>query len=285
MIRKISILSIFVACFMIFMTSHMYAKGEARSTAQPVPGVSAPIPETITADAWGIFDPKTGDVVVGDNIQTTHQIASVTKLFTAAVVMVSEKKDEEFEIILSDVYTEGRAGKLIAGTKTTSYGLLFPLLLESSNDAGTAISRHLGTTFQASINGIIQTLSLSKTNISEATGLSSKNVSTVSDLAVFYAYLKSTHPHILDITELYTYIDERTGYGNSNPARTLSSFTGGKQGYTDEAGRTFVGTFTLPGTSTELGIVLLKSTDLLSDIEDIIAYAKSRQTTSDILLP
>lgn len=285
MIRKISILSIFVACFMIFMTSHMYAKGEARSTIQPERVVSTPMPETITADAWGIFDPKTGEVVVGKNIQMPHKIASVTKLFTAAVVMESEKKDEEFEIISSDVNTEGRAGKLIAGTKTTSYDLLFPLLLESSNDAGTAISRHVGASFQASIDDIIQTLKLSKTSISEATGLSSKNVSTISDLAVFYAYLKSEYPHILDITELYTYIDERTGYGNSNPARTLSSFTGGKQGYTDEAGRTFVGTFTLPETSIEIGIVLLKSKDLLNDIQDIIAYSKSSQTTSDILVP
>ncbi len=270
---------------MVFMTSHLNAKSESRTLPQTITRSGVPIPETITTDAWGIFDPKTGKVIGGNNTKNVHQIASVTKLFTGAVVMMSDKKDETFEIIATDVHTEGRSGKIVAGIKTTPYDLLFPLLIESSNDAGTAIARHLGSAFEVGVAGIIQSLELSNTTIVEPTGLSSKNVSTVSDLARFYAYLKESHPHILDITELNTYIDERTGYGNSNPARTLSSFIGGKQGYTDEAGRTFVGTFTLPGSSTEIGIVLLKSQNLLSDIADILAYAESSQGTSGILLP
>jgi D-alanyl-D-alanine carboxypeptidase len=209
----------------------------------------------------------------------------VTKLFTALAVMESDKKDEEFSIIASDMHTEGRAGKLVAGTKTTLYDLLFPLLIESSNDAGVAISRYMGPMFMDSIQKTLESQSLAHTRIVEPTGLSPKNISTVRDLAVFYAYVHKNHPHVLDITELYTYIDEHTGYGNSNPARKFSSFSGGKQGYTDEAGKTFVGTFMVSNSGKEIGIVLLKSSDLLEDIEHILVYAESITNTSDILVP
>jgi D-alanyl-D-alanine carboxypeptidase len=61
---------------------------------------------------------------------------------------------------------------------------------------------------------------------------------------------------------------------NNNPGRTFSNFTGGKQGYTPEAGKTFVGSFELPNAQGEIGIVLLRSTDLKTDIGRLLASLK-----------
>lgn len=238
---------------------------------------------TLTTDTWGIFDPKTGEVIAGNNLDTPRPIASVTKLFTAETVIRSQKKDEEFTITYNDVYTEGRAGKLVSGEQVTPYALLFPLLIESSNDAAEAIKRHLGSEYTESLESLTTNLSLSHTRISDASGLSPLNVSTVHDLSEFFAYLKTTHPHILDITQLNTYIGPRTGYINNNPAHRLETFRGGKQGYTDEAHRTFVGTFAVGEKNTEIGVVLLRSDDLLTDLETLLAYGKSLEETSDIM--
>ena len=240
-------------------------------------------PENLSTSTWGIFDPSTGVVLAGNNTSTREPIASVTKLFTAEAVVRSLRKNEEFPVALSDVLTEGRAGKLSYGDTVTPYSLLFPLLIESSNDAAVAINRYLGTEYTDAVSSLTSTLALSNTEIHEPTGLSPKNVSTVEDLTRFFVYLRGSHPHIIDITRLYEYIGLKTGYVNSDPARKLKNFTGGKQGYTDEAGRTFIGTFTLEEGGGEIGIVVLGSTNLMSDIESLLAYGAKVRNTSGIM--
>ena len=284
MFKKISLFGAIFLVVAVFVTARIHAESSGVVYSDVVSELPTP-PESLTTDMWGIFDPETGSLIGGDNTRVSSPIASLTKLVTAVAVMQSAQKDESFEIIASDVNTEGRAGKLQVGVMTTPYELLFPLLLESSNDAGVAIGRRLGEGFGKSKDALIDSLSLSQTYIYEPTGLSEKNVSTVADLAVFFSYLKKSYPHIVDITTLDTYIDSRTGYGNSNPIHTLPNFVGGKQGYTNEAGRTFVGTFRVPNTATEIGVVVLQSDDLESDIKAILSYAERLSDDSDILKP
>lgn len=221
--------------------------------------------QPLTAHAWALFDTTTGEVIGGEQVDTALPIASITKLFTAFVVMHSPRKDEAFSIRESDVDTNGRAGKLSAGEIVTPYTLLFPLLIESSNDAGVAIARYLDREYVQSVNNLVTEEGLTATHIVDPSGLSADNVSTPRELARFFVTLKHTYPHTIDITRLRMYIGTHSGYVNNNPASALSSFRGGKHGYTDEAGRTFIGTFELHE-GKEIGIVLLGSSDLLHDI-------------------
>jgi D-alanyl-D-alanine carboxypeptidase len=225
----------------------------------------------ISADAWGVFDPITGALYAGMDVDTARPIASVAKLFTAYAVLESPKKYESFTITESDVATEGRSGKLRAGEVMTPYGLLFPLLIESSNDAGTAIQRALEPTFLQSMYSLRDSLQLTDTNIVDSSGLSSKTVSSVRDLARFYSYVYTAVPHAIDITRLSYYISTSTGYYNNNTLHAEENFLGGKHGYTDEAGKTFVGMFTVPGTEQPIGLVLLKSDHLTDDVHHILS--------------
>ncbi len=267
-----SIMFIAVASVGILVSHVIYFKDLQRDLAG---SVVLHEPTELTTDTWGIFDPKTGEIIEGNNTHSPRPIASVTKLFTAYAALESDKREEPTTITWADLGTEGRAGKLYYGEKTTPEALLFPLLIESSNDAGEAIKRTLGREFSDSIDQVKNELALEHTTIVDASGLSAHNVSEVSDLARFYSYVRKTHPHIIDITQLRMYISEDAGLINNNPARTLESFTGGKHGYTDEAGRTFVGTFTVTPDGKEVGVVLLGSKDLLKDINATLAYAKS----------
>ncbi|HEU4677190.1 MAG TPA: serine hydrolase [Candidatus Paceibacterota bacterium] len=230
-------------------------------------------PAGLTTDTWGIFDPATGELIAGEHASDARPIASVAKLFTAYAVMASEKRDDLVTISAGDVATEGRAGKLYVGERMTPYKLLFPMLIESSNDAAEAARRTLGVDFTKNVTNIESDLGLKNTTLADGAGLSPKSVSSVEDLSRFYAHLKKTYPHVLDITRLNMYIDDHTGYVNNDPARSLTTFEGGKNGYTDEAARTFVGTFSKDGA--EVGIVLLGSTDIVRDIERLLAFRKS----------
>lgn len=226
----------------------------------------------LSTNVWGLFDPKTGRVLTGNNTDRVQPIASITKLFTAYAALASNDTDVPLIVNWNDLYTEGRAGKLTHGERVTPRELLFPLLLESSNDAGEAIKRVLANEFTILIDRLLVDLELIHTKIVDGSGLSAENVSTAEELATFYSYLKTAYPHILDITQLRMYITEENGWVNNDPARELQSFTGGKHGFTNEAGRTFIGTFRYSSGEGEIGIVLLGSEDLLSDITVLLAY-------------
>jgi serine-type D-Ala-D-Ala carboxypeptidase (penicillin-binding protein 5/6) len=226
--------------------------------------------------AWGLFDPETGEVIDGKNIEASLPIASITKLFTAYAISKSNTLDSVVSIEWSDLLTEGSAGNLSYGETFTVRELLFPMLLESSNDAAEALYRTHGDTLSFSNKSLIESLSLDGTHIVDASGLGNKNVSSVIDLARFYAHLKKNAPYTINITKVPMYvIDDSHGWVNNNPGREVPSFTGGKHGYTDAAARTFVGTFTLEN-GHEVGLVILGSEGLKSDIESLLAYARER---------
>ncbi len=281
---KILLLGLLSMTVLIFSIATLFQKVETSVVLESSIAQLPPLAD-LTTDTWGVFDPETGQVLAGNNTDVTLPIASVTKLFTAEAVLQSSKQDDVFMVGQSDIMAEGRAGKLVAGSKVTPYELLYPLLVESSNDAAVAIERYLGDEFTNTVDTLTNELNLEHTVILEPSGLSAENVSTVHDLSLFYSYMRREHPHVLDITQLNMYINEHTGYVNNNPARSLSNFSGGKQGYTEAAKRTFVGSFKLPHSSHELGIVILQSDDLLHDINALLAHRAHFETQSDILIP
>jgi serine-type D-Ala-D-Ala endopeptidase (penicillin-binding protein 7) len=228
----------------------------------------------VTASGWAVFDPHTGSIRYGNAVDEMKPIASITKLFTAYMVLSSGTGHVTTTITEDDIETEGSFGKLRSGETLSLASLMFPLLLESSNDAGAAIERTFGPLYADSVGGAIHEIGLSSTRIVDGTGLSPDDVSTARDLALFFSYLHATYPHITDITQLRMYITDARGLINNNPARDFSSFLGGKQGYIPEAGKTFVGAFSRAGGKGDVGIVLLGSSDLHSDIDRILQVLK-----------
>lgn len=244
------------------------------SSAQYSPDVLSTESETttdsLTAKSALVLQNDTAEIVLEKDADTVRPIASVTKLFTAHAANSSTLLDTSVLIEWQDFSTEGGAGSLALGESYTLRGLLFPLLLSSSNDAGTAIMRAFGeTAFAAAIQTSLDEAGLGKTRIADGSGLSSQNVSTARELATFLTYLETKDPYILDITTLRSYGGEYRGWVNNNPARTYDSFAGGKHGMTPEAGRTFAGFF--EGNDGKMyTVVLLGSSDLQGDLEAIV---------------
>lgn len=212
----------------------------------------------VSARAYEVFDVATGEIIFAVNEDLELPIASVTKLFTAEAVLKSSKLENQITITAADVATEGRAGKLEIGQTYTLRQLLFPLLLESSNDAATAITR------------VIPEINLADKTLTDASGLSAKNVATVKSLALAAREIYQNEPYVFDVTTLKQYVGEYTGWVNNSPVVNEAGYKGGKHGYTAAANHTLIAIFAEPSLNgREIGYVLLDSDDLLTDIKEL----------------
>lgn len=232
--------------------SHGESNEEAEDVAYVFDEVNKP---KIMAKAYVVFDAQTGEIIFSEHADDSLPIASVTKLFTAASLLDTDLLDREVEVTEEDVATEGRAGKLVAGQKIKLRELLFPLLLESSNDAAEAIKKYLPEKEWLNIK------------LSDASGLSDANVATAKALAEETAKLYQEKKYLFDITKLPQYVGEDTGWVNNSPVKDLEGYLGGKHGYTVAANRTLVAFFSEASLGNrELGYVILGSDDVREDI-------------------
>lgn len=224
----------------------------------------------VSADSYIVFDVASGEMLASKGEETSHEMASIVKLFTADTALSIADVEASTTISWRAVSTEGRAGKLQYGEEYRLRELLFPLLLESSNDAAEAIAESYGREkFIEAMNGRRTELGLASTTIVDPSGLSRGNIATAADLKIFVSHLYTEHRHILDITSLTTFIGTKRTWKNTDPVITSEGFIGGKQGYTDSAGRTLAAVFeTRFGDERvrPIGIILLSSDDLVSDV-------------------
>lgn len=224
----------------------------------------------LPAKAYVIFDVKTGQILSSNNPDVVLPIASVTKLITAVTIMNNLPQTATTTITVEDVATEGGAGKLRTGEEYSYHELVFPLLLESSNDAAVAFERVTDGDLVNEMNVFTDSVGAQNTKFSDASGLSSLNVSTASDLALISSHIYKNKPEVFDVTRLSKYIGTYTGWINNNPVLS-ENYLGGKHGYTESALKTIVSIFEEDfGTEKkEIGYVVLGSTDLRADIKTL----------------
>jgi len=247
------------------------------STAQIYEIADTPDPR-LSARSWMVFDLMTGEELYSYKPNTQLPIASITKLMTATVFYEDNDAAATASITWADVAAEGRAGKLQFGDTYTYHELLFPLLLESSNDAAAVIER-VDTDVINRMNDYTDFLPL--TIFDDASGLSDMNRSTAAELRTFIRFLSQEAPHILDITQIEEFYSAENGWINNNPFIDDPSYRGGKHGYTNAANRTAVALFSeeLSNESTRtLGYVVLGSDDLITDMDTLRSHVREHTT-------
>ena len=157
----------------------------------------------ISAHASIIMDAESGKILYERNADDKRQIASLTKLFTATLVMERIKNlDEAVTIDEEAVYAEGtrvgcpRSGvctgvRLKPGEQLTVRQLLMAALMNSANDAAIALGKHMGKTqdgFATIMNERAAELGLSHSHFCTPSGLEpdgheSECYSSASDVA------------------------------------------------------------------------------------------------------
>lgn len=223
-----------------------------------------------------VLDQDTNEVLFSKNPQAVLPIASITKLMTALVVSEAKQPlDEVLSISAEDVDTEkGSRSRLQVGTRLSREEMLHLALMASENRAANALGRHYPgglSAFVMAMNQKASALGMKDTHYVEPTGLSSRNQSSATDLAVL---MREADKHAL-IRQLSTSPNHEVAIGTRNVRfrNTNGLVRGGeweiglqKTGYIAEAGRCLVMQAQLSGR--KLIMVLLDSAGKYSRIGD-----------------
>jgi poly-gamma-glutamate synthesis protein (capsule biosynthesis protein) len=230
----------------------------------------------ISAKTFLIGDLDTGEIILTKNQNEQFPLASVSKLMTAVVASELIKENDIVKISQKTLTTYGQNGNLKTGEKIKISDLIYPLLLESSNDAAEIIAEYFKRDiFIKKMNQTAYKLELSKTNFEDPSGLSPKNQSTVSDMFKLAGYLNQKKPDLLKTTTTRSYLNKNHNWFSNNQFLLEKGYLGGKSGYTDEALQTVISLFSIPlgesGTR-NIAITLLQSKDRFKDVENILKY-------------
>ncbi len=232
----------------------------------------------VTAEAYLVGDLDTGEVILSKNSGKIYPIASVSKLMTALVSIEIPNENEVTKVSSKALSTYGTNGNFRTGENIKTSELIYPLLLESSNDAAEILAEHFGRdNFIKKMNQQAEKLNMSDTAYEDPSGLSSNNKSTPIDIFKLVGYLKKEKENLLNITTKRSYSTKSHNWSSTNQFLHQSGYIGGKSGYTDPARQTVVSLFSLPLSESgdrPVAIILLKSTNRYKDVETIVDYLK-----------
>ena len=225
-----------------------------------------------------VLDATAGHPIYSKAADAVTPIASVTKLMTAMVVIdAAQPLDEVVPIEIADLdLLRGSHSRLRLGMELPRREMLRLALMASENRAASSLARHYPGGFDACIaamNKKAQELGMVHTHFSDATGLTSENVSTANEVALMVK-AAAAYPMIRDATTTSSHYVEvqptgaLLGFNNTN-----SLVRGGdwdiqlsKTGFIREAGKCLVMMATIA--SRPIVIVLLDSYGRLTRIGD-----------------
>ncbi len=213
-------------------------------------------------------------------------IASISKLMTTLVVLKNYELSQIAEISKEAVAIEGESGKLKIGEIFKVRDLLYPLLMESSNDVAQALSEITGEqAFVGLMNSEAENLGLKNTNFVNPTGLDPEitgplNSSTAEDLVKLTSHLLKTQPLIWEILakpefDLYS-TDEVYHHKVLNNNKLLKDWperiVGAKTGYTDRASGCIILVLKIPNSDNLLINVILGSADRFEEMKKLVNW-------------
>lgn len=241
---------------------------------------NAPVPY-LTANSYLVGDIESGEVILSKNENKILQIASITKLMTAVVADEKIGLNKELRVSENAISTYGKQGNLRTGEEYSVSDILYPLLLESSNDAAEAIAEAgLRSAFLGYMNDKSIEIEMYNTHFGDPSGLSSQNVSTVSDLFKLIQYIEHYRKYIFEITRLKKYELGNKDWFNNSKFRSDDDYYGGKNGYTDVAWKTQAAIFEmdLGGEKKKIAFIILKTDDIEGDIYGLKRYVERHVT-------
>jgi serine-type D-Ala-D-Ala carboxypeptidase (penicillin-binding protein 5/6) len=217
-----------------------------------------------------VYDLGSGEVLWRRDPTRVLPIASLTKIMTALLVVERTRPNDPVRITQAALdYSGSGIGMLPKGRRVKAEALLNGLMIVSGNDAAIALAVHISGSerrFVALMNRRARAWGLTCTHFASSHGLEPGNRSCARDLAVL-ARIAMSRPRIRRVvgrTQAVLKFPIKGGklylYGH-NPLMRLgyAGTIGLKTGYTDEAGRCFVGVVRRGGRT--LGVVLLDSRD------------------------
>ena len=260
-------------------------------TKRPILLSSTPKPELEVRSAISININEEGSakILFSQNLDKPVPIASLSKLMTALVALKQYPLDKEIYITKEIIDTEENFGNLRVGDRFEVADLLYPLLMESSNDAAVALASIVGeSAFVGLMNLEATNLRLSNTLFIDASGLdpdfpdTTLNLSTSRDLVKLVQNIVNTYPQIFEIIGLREFklydANGRFHHTLTNTNQLLENngwptkVLGGKTGWTPEAKGGLILILKSPKDKGYLINVVLGSDDRFGDMRKMIEW-------------
>jgi D-alanyl-D-alanine carboxypeptidase (penicillin-binding protein 5/6) len=233
--------------------------------------------EQIVAESALLFDMSTGRILYERNPDTRRYPASVTKMMTALLALEKGNLADEVTITeeMLNVDAESTLAGFVEGETVTLKDLVYGTMLPSGNEAAKAIAMHIAgseAAFVEMMNARAAEIGMENTKYANAHGLHDEgHYTTAADLQklLLVAY---KNPLYRKVSSTETYTVEANDVSKEtrvlvNTNRMISSSeengfpyefcTGGKTGFTDQAGNCIVASAEKDGV--QLGVVVLKS--------------------------
>ncbi len=205
---------------------------------------------SVSAKSAVLMDASTGQVLYQKEAFVRLPMASTTKIMTAIVAIESFDLEKEIEVSPDATGIEGSSIYLYPKEKLTMESLLYALLLESANDAATAIAIAVSgdtAAFAKKMNQKAAELGLCNTHFENPHGLDgSEHYTTAYDLAKLtsYALANETFLKICSTYKKTIPLNEDEGVrvlvNHNKMLHLYDGAVGVKTGFTKKSGRCLV---------------------------------------------
>jgi D-alanyl-D-alanine carboxypeptidase len=212
---------------------------------------SKEIPE-VGAFAYQAVDVETQQILASKNIFEQRQLASVTKLMTAMVVLDEyEWGAGEFVPMSESAFATYGGNSIRVGEFFSVEDLVRAILIASSNDAANLLGERFGEgnldRFVWKMNQKARRLNLTQTVFANPSGLDEpekSHFSTVDDVTEMGIYAYKNYPEIwealaLEVATITSQEGRQVEVRNTNRILSDEYMIAGKTGMTEEAGETF----------------------------------------------
>jgi D-alanyl-D-alanine carboxypeptidase (penicillin-binding protein 5/6) len=204
--------------------------------------------------SYVVIDADTGRTLVGVNEHARMPIASLTKIWTALVVLENSNLDDEVVVSREAALSEGSSIYLEPGERVSVETLLYGLMLRSGNDAAHALAEHAG----GSVEGFVDLMNekamiyrLNQTYFMNPSGLHHDlHLSSAYDTAQMLRIALENEDFFKIASTINYKSDTKNGTTWQNKHRLLREQVGavaGKTGFTKVAGRTLATYFEKDG--------------------------------------
>jgi len=217
-----------------------------------------------------LIDAQSGKVLYEDKMLESHQIASLTKVMTALVLMdLVRDWNEKVEISQHAATAGGATVHFLYGESFYAKDLLKAMLMNSDNTAARALAEHFGGSegkFVELMNRKVKELNLRNTHFADAAGLNDNDNShsCAYDVAIIAREVLK-HPMLLEVMQTPSHIEivscdefqNKHQVGNTNELLgKYPGILGAKTGFTYEAGYCLMMMREVPENGKIIGVVL-----------------------------
>ncbi len=205
---------------------------------------------TVSAKSAILIEAESGEIIFSKNADQRLPMASTTKIMTALVAIENADISKTVAVSPTAVGVEGSSVYLYANEKMTLEDLLYAMMLESANDAATAIAIEVGGSvegFAEMMNAKARAMGLSDTHFENPHGLDGdSHYTTAYELALIarealsndkFREICSTYKKTIPLNETE---GVRLLLNHNKLLRSYDGAIGVKTGFTKKSGRCLV---------------------------------------------